>query len=176
MNTKNNKRKQESVKRIREAFFLLHQKYDLSDIKVTDICRHAKINRSTFYTNYTDIYDLADQILAELYNEIDNVFHIDPDLNISKEDFLNLFVHIKSKRELYSLYFKLGYDKKLEKKLNKANPEALVRERNIDYRVEFFRNGLNAIIKIWLENGCKESPEMMLDILILEYRGRIFDK
>jgi hypothetical protein len=43
---------------------------------------------------------------------------------------------------------------------------------NIKYHIEFFRNGLNAIIKLWLANGCKESPEEMATILKQEYRGR----
>ena len=44
--------------------------------------------------------------------------------------------------------------------------------QNIKYHIEFFRNGLNAIIKLWLANGCKESPEEMAEVLKTEYRGR----
>ncbi len=43
---------------------------------------------------------------------------------------------------------------------------------NIKYHIEFFRNGLNAIIKLWLAGGCKESPEEMAEVLKQEYRGR----
>ena len=32
--------------------------------------------------------------------------------------------------------------------------------------------GLLAIIKLWLKNGCKESPEEMAEIIKREYRGR----
>ena len=44
--------------------------------------------------------------------------------------------------------------------------------RHIDYHIEFFRQGLNAIIKMWLKRGCRESPEEMADIIAAEYRGR----
>lgn len=45
-------------------------------------------------------------------------------------------------------------------------------ESNLKYHIEFFRNGLNAIIKIWLAGGCKETPEEMAEVLHQEYRGR----
>lgn len=35
--------------------------------------------------------------------------------------------------------------------------------------MEFFRNGLNAIIRMWLKNGCRETPEEMESILRAEY-------
>jgi hypothetical protein len=44
--------------------------------------------------------------------------------------------------------------------------------KNLNYHIEFFRNGLNAIIKLWLAGGCKESPEEMAEVLKMEYRGR----
>jgi hypothetical protein len=31
---------------------------------------------------------------------------------------------------------------------------------------------LNAIIKLWLAGGCQESPEEIVEVLKLEYRGR----
>ena len=45
-------------------------------------------------------------------------------------------------------------------------------DANLKYHIEFFRNGLNAIIKLWLANGCLESPEEMAEVLKAEYRGR----
>ena len=42
----------------------------------------------------------------------------------------------------------------------------------IEYHMEFFRAGITQIIKLWLKNGCKESPEDMVEIIKSEYRGR----
>ena len=39
-------------------------------------------------------------------------------------------------------------------------------------KIGLIRNGLNAIIKRWLENDCHETPEQMCEILLCEYRGR----
>ena len=43
---------------------------------------------------------------------------------------------------------------------------------HIDYHIEFFRAGLNAIIKKWLNNNCKESPEEMVKIITSEYKKK----
>ena len=62
MNTTNNKRKKDSQERIEKIFVELLQYKELNEVSVTDICKLANINRTTFYNNYLDIYDLADKI------------------------------------------------------------------------------------------------------------------
>ncbi len=41
-------------------------------ITVTEVCRHAGINKSTFYRNYLDIDDLYNQFMQEKVNELFN--------------------------------------------------------------------------------------------------------
>ena len=60
MNTPNNKRKRESRERIEKVFIEYLQEKELSEISVSDICKQAGLNRTTFYANYADIYGLAD--------------------------------------------------------------------------------------------------------------------
>ena len=40
---------------------------------------------------------------------------------------------------------------------------------HIDYHIAFFSAGLNALIRHWLDGGCKETPEEMVEILKSEY-------
>lgn len=42
----------------------------------------------------------------------------------------------------------------------------------IDYHIEFFKAGLNAIVRKWLENGCKENPKEINQILKDEYKNK----
>ena len=44
--------------------------------------------------------------------------------------------------------------------------------RYIDYHMEFFKSGITAVIKKWLNSGCRETPEEMAEIIRTEYRGR----
>ena len=38
--------------------------------------------------------------------------------------------------------------------------------------MEFFKSGITRIIKLWLQTGCRESPEDMYEIIKSEYQGR----
>lgn len=42
----------------------------------------------------------------------------------------------------------------------------------VEYHMEFFKAGITQTIKLWLKNGCKESPEDMYEIIKSEYKGR----
>ena len=48
MNTPNNKLKKESIERIENVFISLLQTNDLNEISVSDICKLAGLNRTTF--------------------------------------------------------------------------------------------------------------------------------
>ena len=67
----------------------------------------------------------------------------------------------------------LGYDEKHQSyAFDPIRAENEFKGKNIKYHIEFFRNGINAIIKLWLAGGCKETPEEMCEILKSEYNGR----
>ena len=74
MNTPNNKRKKESIERIERVFLDMLQTRELAEISISDICKQAKLNRTTFYANYTDIYGLADSIRDKLEADLSNLY------------------------------------------------------------------------------------------------------
>ena len=92
-------------------------------------------------------------------------------INIS--DCLKLFRHIRDNQLVYRTYFKLGYDNQF--KLQYYDIHQAQRHfdnQYVEYHVEFFRSGFNAIVKMWLAGGCQETPEEMEAIIRSEYRGR----
>lgn len=172
MNVKNNKRRQASIERIKQTFLALLKAKEPIQITVSELCKAAQINRSTFYANYADIFDLADKICQELEQEVNRIFVLPPDWVLSEQDFLNLFRHIRDNQQLYAFYFKLGYEKHSLNFYDIRNIRGIVETPLINYHLAFFKNGFNAIVKLWLENGCKESPQQLCDILLNEYQGR----
>ncbi len=173
MNTPNNKRRKETRDKISKVFITLLQAKEISEISVTDICKLAKINRSTFYVNYLDIYDLADKIGQELEQEVSFLYQEEKDTQNNSNDFLKLFKHIKDNQTFYNTYFKLKMDQNfIIKEFDYNLSKKLYDDKYIDYHMEFFKAGLNAIIKKWLNNGCKESPEEIENILKSEYSNK----
>jgi len=167
MNVKNNKRRRDSVEKIEKVFINLLQTKEIHEISVSDICKAAKLNRSTFYANFIDIYDLADKIRDKLESDVRTLF--------SEEHLgaLTLFRHIQKNQLFYKTYFKLGYDNQHQAMIyDIARAKKDFDNQYLEYHIEFFKCGFNAIVKMWLANGCMESPEEMVEIIKSEYRGR----
>lgn len=172
MNTKNNKRRRESVQKIMKAFTELLQTKEIKEITVSDICKKTELNRSTFYANFLDIYDLADKLRTTLEEEFTELFS-DYDTDKENSGALRMFRHIKENQLFYKTYFKLCYDSEhLVSVYDVKQAEMEMDQKFIKYHIEFFRNGFNAIVKMWLADGCRETPEEMAQILKQEYRGR----
>jgi len=150
----------------------LLQNNEIKDITVSDIIKNTGLNRSTFYANYIDIFDLADKTREKLETDFTNLF-AEYDYFNERSGAYKMFAHIKENQIFYKTYFKLCYDDK--HLISTYDPKRAQQEHidsNIKYHIEFFRNGLNAIIKLWLADGCQESPEEMAEVLKVEYRGR----
>lgn len=172
MNTVNNRRRRDSREKIQKAFINLLQDRQMKDITVSDLIKATGLNRSTFYANYLDIFDLADKTRQMLEKDFSALF-ADYDYMNARDGAEKMFAHIKENQLFYKTYFKLCYDEKFL--ISTYDPKRAEKEQitqNIRYHIEFFRNGLNAIIKLWLAGGCKESPQEMAEILKQEYRGR----
>lgn len=161
--------KKESQKKIEKVFLNLIQTKEINQITVSKICELAKVNRTTFYANYLDIYDLVDKVKESMILEFANIFK--EQRGHTKDNYLKMFEHIKENQIFYKTYFKLNFDKDykiiyFDKKL----AEKMYNNKFIDYHCEFFKAGITAIIKMWLNNGCKESPKEILEIIESEYK------
>lgn len=175
MNTPNNKRRKNSQEKIERAFVHFLQTKEINEISVTDICKEAKLNRSTFYANYLDVYDLAEKIVQKIENDVFMLYQEERETKNNTNDFLKLFRHIKENQIFYKTYFKLNRDKHFIIQQYDTNLSKLMYEdKFIDYHIEFFMAGLNAIVKKWLNNDCKESPEEIDHILKSEYQSKHF--
>ncbi len=164
-----------ACEKIEASFMEALQSRELHEISVSALCKQAGVNRSTFYANYLDVYDLADQVREHLEREVERLYEAEIAGRYSSNDFLRLLRHIRDNQPFYRTYFKLGYDNQ-NRALHYDENEArkYFGDRNVAYHVEFFISGFNAIVKLWLKNGCQETPEEMDEILRSEYQGRTF--
>ena len=55
---------------IADAFLELRAAKPLEKISVKELCERADVNKSTFYTHYQDIYDLAEQLESQVAEDI----------------------------------------------------------------------------------------------------------
>ena len=172
MNISNNKKRKKSQEQIERIFLQLIQKKNIDEISVSIICNMANLNRSTFYANYIDIYDLAEKIKKNMENEFAQ-FQLSNNAKQDSNGYLNMFRYIKDNQIFFKTYFKLEeISKDIPTQYRVELAEKYYNNKFIDYHIEFFRAGLNAIIKKWLNNGCKETPEEINEIITSEYKNK----
>lgn len=178
MNMKCNQRYEETERKIREVLFRLLKKKKFGKITVSEICREAGIHRTTFYEHYEDIYDLMKKLAAKEYETFLTDF-LEKMENGKQAGFLQLFEQIRNAKAFYKVYleensqFNRTYEIFLGPVMEKCEQIILKmrfeNESELYYHQAFFCAGLSAIIKMWLERDCAESPEEMCRILEKEY-------
>ena len=180
MNTRGNKRGKESEKIIEQAFFDLITANEFEKISVQAICNHANINRTTFYAHYLDIYDLLEKTENKVSNELKAII-LECKSNQDIHQFLcEVFRFVKQYQNFYKACFSghisisalnllsmkpfIDTIDEYSKRLN------FYSTHEINYHISFFTAGIGEVIKIWLYNGCMESPEEMANVIYEEYR------
>ena len=55
---------------IKKAFFELLKSKGMDQVKVSEICERADLNRGTFYLNYLDKYDLLEKVIQDAIEQL----------------------------------------------------------------------------------------------------------
>jgi len=162
-----------SVKgQIRTATARLLNEKNYLDITVTDIVRTAGIARVSFYRNYASIADVLDDMAEEIYAELET--EIIPVLENNderswRELLFNMFYRFpkhhsiapdKSPDNVNELFARLGA--KLQQAERNRSPQTLEEKY-----LPFGKIGLIVnIIKKWMADGKRETPEEMVDFIM----------
>ncbi len=93
-------------KALYESLLDLMKDETFEEIKVSDICNKALVNRSTFYAHYNDKYELLVELLDELKKNLLSTLKKNENEINTKEYFMEmlklLINHIDEKRKIYS--------------------------------------------------------------------------
>ncbi len=181
MNTKNNKRSQNTDEAIIRAAFetMLMGGKQISRITVREICEKAGINRSTLYAHYTDVFDLFERVelhMAEMCSE--------RMMNTKGGGFRGMlervFEFMLEYKDFYQIYFsEINKAAHLMHTMNIPFSAAIDDissqdmgfgvENEAAYQFRFFTAGASAMISYWLERNCQETPSELVDIVMRVY-------
>ena len=110
---------------IKDAFIELRKIKPIEKITVKELAALASINKATFYSHYTDIYDLSEQLENEtIFSILQNIPHVDslvtnPSLAI--EELTEAIKH--SKTEPFDLFEGMDLDRTYSDNLEKLIKE-----------------------------------------------------
>lgn len=175
MNTKNNQRYRDMDICMKAAMLELMQKIPFEKITVKSICQRAGVNRGTFYSHYTDMEGMMNDLEEYLSGELLQVVEEWIKYNGSKSIFLLYLRYIKEHQYVYqvtlsnrkALPIKKSFQPLLEHLiLPICRTAQITDEEELLYYNVYFQSGITMVLKCWIENGCKKSDEEMNVILM----------
>ena len=144
----------------------------LSCITITELCSLAKINRNTFYYHYNNIFELLDEHKMIMIDDITSILEenkkLDRDslIKLCKSirrhpHFLNIIISPNCDLDFFNEIFKFATQItsiSAEKTKKDLTPRDLL-------LCAYNNAGANEILRVWIMNGMKESPEEVADVI-----------
>lgn len=159
-----------------EALMNLLSIKDFNQINVKELCQIANVNRTTFYAYYDNTFELlidAKDKKTATFNESFKTINFKAE-NYKELIYLNYFNFVKKEINLYKAYIMNSIPLGSDKDFNVLFKDTLLPrvkkiynndETAIYYYTVFFMEELFCIIKRWINNNLKESPEYLAKIL-----------
>ncbi len=161
-----------------QALLEILEKKDFEYITIKEVCQRAGVNRSTFYLHYENMDDLLKETIRYLGEEFqtyfsdverrDSLYLVTPDYLVPYLTFIReharAFHTAISKQSVLASQDSMNVISK-----NVIGPvlDAYgVAEDRRPYIVSFYVEGIIAIIKCWLDGGCQDSIEFIVDLIV----------
>ncbi|WP_296113192.1 TetR/AcrR family transcriptional regulator [uncultured Limosilactobacillus sp.] len=170
------KRNTKTKAKIERSFLQLMEDKGFNQLTVKDITQLAQINRSTFYLNYADKYDLLAKIEAKLFQNIHQILKLDKTNSYFDEaSILAVLNYALANHRLVKVLTEGDLASQVESLL-KQEIIAIVEEQlhvnfnqdpivNSPYAREIFASSISAIIILWIKRDFQESVEEIMQIL-----------
>ena len=153
---------------LRESLIMLLQKKPISRITVKELCELADINRATFYTHYTDQFDLLRKVTDELIADITS--YVDSGLKEGETGLMPMltmiFEYLDKNSEFCRVLLGMNVDIDFQTYVMQIIKERIVLEwtkkksvdqSTVDY-VYAYSHGCIGVIRKWLFDSDPRTP------------------
>lgn len=161
-----------------QALIDLMKDKTFEEIKVSDICSKAMINRSTFYTHYEDKYELLVDFISNLKEEFINELNKNNNNLNTREYYIKLIElfldHIESKKNVYSsiminnrnsIMMDILLSVVNEDILNKIKTDSISKKIPSDIIAKFYLGGVINLGVEWLSDNSKYTKDQIIEYL-----------
>ena len=148
----------------------------IEKITVKEICERADVNRGTFYSHYSDQFDLYNSIIGEL---IEGVFERLGDfLTSGRQDLLKsvalVYEYIKENSTLVGVLLQSNTGYSLDTQLCEIIEKVYLKniknnvsdDSIVDAAYSFMASGNIGLIKYWINTGMEKSVEEMASLSV----------
>jgi AcrR family transcriptional regulator len=163
---------------LKDAITNMLKDHHISKISVKSLCEAADINRSTFYSHYTDQFDLLRQVEGEVIDNLKK--HLEAyeggQMPITEGNLNAILEYAKDNSDLFIVLLGENCDRNFRKILMEVVDlvpfQYKAEGRQKGYIIDFAVTGCISILHKWLSDGAEESPgEMSSLILKIIYNG-----
>ena len=169
------------------ALISLLEKKEFAYITVSEICREAGVNRSTFYLHYETVGDLLAETTRYLLDDFVSYFPVESQatvdgfqdcdlaqLNFITDEYLHPYLrYIRDHRRVFAVALSnighFGFEGVYKRLYTYIFEPILALFRypiaHRPYVMLFYMNGVNAVVTEWLKNDCGLTIEEMSTII-----------
>lgn len=164
---------------LNESFLHFLSEKPLSKITVKEICEEADINRSTYYTHFSDPYEqlkkLESEILHDMSVYVDElILPSSKDKQHRKQILLRILEYIESKKYTFTVLLMKNHDFDLQREILSFFGKRIFPAETHDskakslsqYEYIFYSTGAFGIIYKWLEDGCELPVDAAADMIV----------
>ncbi len=183
MNIKNNKRSQVTDEHIIRAVYraIAEEHKPLARITVREICEETGINRSTFYAHYQDVYDVVEKTEKNMSEKLTlSAIEAAGEFSSMESIFERVFAFVREHSEFYRIYFSemhhsgiIGIAWNMVNEhmgLQRYDQLGFRSQAEMEYTGVYFIHGVSAMLRLWIETGCMETPRELVVFLVHQYQ------
>ena len=159
-----NKTAVRSQNMIADALFSLMKRKPFHLITVTEICAEAAVGRKTFYRNFElreDVIDFRLDLMRDEYQAGHAALPIEQRLHYH-------FSYIQKNADCFIVLYQNGLNQRAYDKFLAILPEAMPKwsddPMEQEYRSAYIVAGIEAIQRVWISRGCRESVDEVVAI------------
>ena len=170
-----------TIAALKDALVQLMQKEHISKISVKSLCEYADVNRSTFYSHFSDQYDLLHYIGEEVLDIIKRQLEsqgFEDNRPISVQVLCRILEYARKNANLFKALLGENCDLMIQRELiNFSQFVSFSLNKKYDKRVQDYFNiyattGCISVLQKWLQDGMIESDAQISEyIMQMLYSG-----
>ena len=156
----------------------LMEEKPFEEIKVTDICNKALVNRSTFYDHFNDKYELFESYVRYIGKNLDDKINVDVDavsMNQLYIEYIKLFLNeLEENFSLYEVVFKNNSNSNIRKSIINILTNAILNKINEEYEIHdlyfaklaviFYVSGAITLVEYGFDNNIPFEKDKVIDL------------
>lgn len=148
---------------LKQSLIDLLKEKSIHDISIKDICSGADINRSTFYRHYNTQFELYDDILEDITQDIAGIYTSCAGEDYTAQSFLTeILRYIEANRETFLVILSGNSNVSMGETFNRFTNRFIDTENASElsvYIIQFIAAGMTSFLWTWLNKEKRRSAE-----------------